>query len=362
MALDRTRNAGYADALARVVTESSVVLDLGAGVGIHGLMAARLGAKRVYLVEPEDVVTVAAEAVRANGLQDVVQCLHGSLDDVHVPEPVDVIVSVLTGNLLMSEDLLPVLFRARDALLKPSGVLIPDRATIVVAPVSAPRLHEREIASWSEPQHGVTLAAARAYAANTVHFRWDRTTVAYLAEPREIHRLDFQSDSYGPIHAEAQFDVHTSELCHGFAGWFTMRLGERWVSTAPDAEPMHWSAGFLPLDPPVALSAGDRVTLRLDRAPFGDWTWLVSWPGGTQRHSTLLAEPMTMSTLRKASMDFVPALNVEGEAAQLVLTQCSGATTVREIANSIRERWPGKYRTPEDASRFVQSIVKRFAQ
>ena len=134
-------------------------------------MAARLGAKRVYLVEPEDVVSVASEAVRANNLQDVVQCLQGGLDDVQIPEPVDVIVSVLTGNLLMSEDLLPILFRARDTIMRPGGALIPDRAAIVVAPVSAPRLHAREISSWSDAQHGVTLEPARAYAANAVHFR-----------------------------------------------------------------------------------------------------------------------------------------------------------------------------------------------
>ena len=361
MALDRIRNDAYAAALARVITPSSVVLDLGAGLGIHGLMAARLGAKRVYLVEPEDVVSVASEAVRANHLQDVVQCLHGGLDDVRIPEPVDVIVSVLTGNLLMSEDLLPILFRARDTLMKPGGALIPDRATIVVAPVSAPRLHAREISGWSDAQHGVTLEPARAYAANSVHFRWDRTNVAYLAEPREVHTLDFLSDSYGPIHAETEFRVHTAELCHGFAGWFTMRLGEGWVSTAPDAEPMHWSAGFLPLDPPIPLSVDDRVALRLDRAPYGDWTWRVSWNGGSQRHSTMLADPMTASTLKKAAMDYLPALNVEGEAAQFVLARCAGATPVREIAAGVRERWPSKYPTHEDASRFVHAIVKRFA-
>jgi len=127
MALDRVRNDAYAAALERVVTPTSVVLDLGAGLGIHGLLAARLGARRVYLLEPEDVISVAEEAVRANHLQDVVTCLHGRLEDVDVPEPVDVVVSVLTGNFLLSEDLLPILFRARDAFLKPGARSFPTR-------------------------------------------------------------------------------------------------------------------------------------------------------------------------------------------------------------------------------------------
>ena len=51
MALDEVRNRAYAQALRRVITPESVVLDLGAGLGTLGLLAAKLGARRVYLVE-----------------------------------------------------------------------------------------------------------------------------------------------------------------------------------------------------------------------------------------------------------------------------------------------------------------------
>src|SRR4029079_14501434 len=105
MALDAGRNEAYARALAAAITPDSVVLDLGAGTGVHGLMAARLGARRVYLVEPEDIIALAEENVRANGLQDVVRCIQGRIEDVTLPEPVDVIVSVLTGNFLIPEPL-----------------------------------------------------------------------------------------------------------------------------------------------------------------------------------------------------------------------------------------------------------------
>src|SRR6478736_5339945 len=119
MALDAGRNEAYARALAAAITPDSVVLDLGAGTGVLGIMAARLGARRVYLVEPEDIVLVAEELVAANGLQDRVRCLQGRIEKVQLPEQVDVIVSVLTGNFLLTEDLLPSLFYARDTVLKP---------------------------------------------------------------------------------------------------------------------------------------------------------------------------------------------------------------------------------------------------
>ena len=184
MALDAGRNEAYARALAAAITPDSVVLDLGAGTGVHGLMAARLGARRVYLVEPEDIIALAEENVRANGLQDVVRCIQGRVEDVTLPEPVDVIVSALTGNFLLTEDLLPVLFHARDRFLRPGGHLIPGAATMEVMPVTAEALHEREIASWSRPQQGVDLGAARPYAANTLFYRTEGfEALTELADP-----------------------------------------------------------------------------------------------------------------------------------------------------------------------------------
>ena len=360
MALDRVRNRAYAEALSRVITPDSVVLDLGAGVGIHGLIAARLGARRVYLVEPEDVISVADEAARANNLQEVVRCLHGRLEDVTIPERVDVIISVFTGNMLLNEDLLPVLLRARDTYLKPGGILLPDRATIELAPVTAPALHAREIESWSEPQHEVTLAPARAYAANTVFYGWDRADVSYLAEPNSLHAVDLATDAYDALHSETAFTIRTAGVCHGLAGWFTMRLGDRWVSTAPVAERMHWSPAFLPLDPPIPLAEGDTLSVRIDRAPYGDWTWRVASPHGSQRHSTLLSAPLKASTLRKAALDYTPVPNEEGQAVQFILAQCTGATRVSEMAAQVRSRWPARYPTDDDATRFVQRIVKAF--
>src|SRR5262245_8837372 len=234
MAFDAVRNAAYGEALQRAITPETVVLDLGAGTGVLGLMAARLGARHVYLVEPEDILAVAEEIVHANGLDKRVTCLHGRIEDVRLPEPVDLIVSVLTGNFLLTEDLLQTLFHARTYALKPGGILIPSAATMEAVPVNAEAMHAKEIGCWSQSAHGVDLSSARAYAANTVHYRVDGLReVRYLAEPATLHTLDFYRDDYRSLHAEAEYEVAESGVCHGWVGWFTMQLGDRWLSTAP---------------------------------------------------------------------------------------------------------------------------------
>ena len=68
MVFDRVRNGAYAAAIRRYVSPDSVVLDVGAGLGVLGLLAAAAGARKVYLVEPESVVKGALEIAKHNGL------------------------------------------------------------------------------------------------------------------------------------------------------------------------------------------------------------------------------------------------------------------------------------------------------
>lgn len=361
MALDRVRNDAYAAALARVVTPESVVLDLGAGTGVLGLFAARLGARRVYLVEPSDVLVVAEEFVAANGLGDRVQCLRGRLDQVTIPERVDVIVSVMTGNFLLTEDLLPVLFEARDTLLKPGGHLVPDMAVMEAVPVAAPQVHAAHVAGWSTPQHGVDLSAGRAYAANSVVFGSAGLRDArFLAEPAPLLTCDFTTAAYDALHAQADFTATESAVCDGMAGWFRIRLGDSWLSTSPKAPHTHWSPVYLPVDPPVTLERGDRMTLMVDRIPRGDWSWRLRAGTATRKHSTMLGVPMLPSLLRKASQQYVPLRTEELSAAAFVLSCVDGVRDVTSIAALLTEKFPQRYPSAQAALEFTQRIVASF--
>ena len=60
----------YAAALARTVRPGSVVLDIGTGTGLMALLACRLGARRVFAVDPGDSIHLARAAARASGFAD----------------------------------------------------------------------------------------------------------------------------------------------------------------------------------------------------------------------------------------------------------------------------------------------------
>jgi len=56
----------YVEALRRTVTPGSLVLDVGTGAGILALVACRFGARRVYAIEPSNIVEVGREIASAN--------------------------------------------------------------------------------------------------------------------------------------------------------------------------------------------------------------------------------------------------------------------------------------------------------
>lgn len=111
------------DALADIDVAGKRVLDLGAGSGILGLIAALKGAGVVVAVEPDPV---AVDAIRHNSqlnhLEDRVKITPGTLQDV-APAPFDVLCLNLIWDIILSEWIRVQRYLAPGATLLLSGIL-----------------------------------------------------------------------------------------------------------------------------------------------------------------------------------------------------------------------------------------------
>ena len=337
MVFDKNRNELYANAIRELVHPGSVVLDLGAGLGLHGLLAVAAGASRAYLVEPQPVVHAAAEAAGRSPLADRITVLQDRIEAVKLPEKVDLIISVFTGNLLFSEDLLPSLFHARDRYLKPGGRMLPDRAQLWLAPLSCPQVHIKHVSRWQDPVMGFDYSASRRFAANEILWlpRAEFSLTSRMGTGAVVVDVDLTLESSGDCRGKAECAVNAPGLCHGLLAWIQIRLLDQWLSTAPDAPEVHWSPVVLPIDPPLPLAQGETICMSINRPARGDWTWSISAQAGSRRHSTFLARADGAKELARVAPSSKPGLNAKGRRALQILECLRKGMSNQAIADQL---------------------------
>ena len=167
---DGVRNRAFHDALKSVIVPGeTTVADIGAGTGLLGLIASKLGAKEVFLYETAEVAGVAAAILKRNRARNchLFPCHSTEMDD---PPRVDVVVSETLGNYALEENILETVKDARARHLKPGGILIPRRITQFVAPVIVPRIHD-ELSAWDDVGLGIDFEPARFMSLNNIYVR-----------------------------------------------------------------------------------------------------------------------------------------------------------------------------------------------
>jgi len=368
MVFDGLRNAAYYRALKKLITPDTTVMDLGAGLGIHGLNAATLGAAAVHLVEPSPVLEVARKVATENGLKNI-HCHPCRAEKLQLDERVDLLVSVFTGNFLLTEDLLPSLFHARDKFLKPGGHMIPDRARMEVVPVSAPDYYREHIDTWNAyPEHAtkhgepaLDYQAVRSFAVNSLYYDTrENFNATPLATPAPLMELDLATATSAGCDSKIEVEITKDGTCHGWLGWFQMRLGDEWLSTSGEPDSTHWRPVFLPLEKPLQLTAGEQLRFALKRPDFGEWTWTTYQAEYSQRLSTFLSQPLTTERMRKASDSYQPGLSERGAAAQWLLAQMTGQVLVGKLATDVHDQFPTLFTGDADALKFVKGLAERY--
>ena len=373
MIVDPVRMERYVRALEQAVRPEAVVVDIGTGTGIFALLACRLGARRVYAIEPDDVIQVAREIAGANGCADRIEFIQAMSTRVTLPERADVIVSDLTGALPWFMHHIPSIIDARRRLLAPGGVLIPRQDTAWAAIVSVGELYQRWTGPWNGAAADLDMAAARRIIVNTTT-SFHVTDENLLTEPQRWGVTDYATVESANVRARMTWTIARSGTAHGFAAGFDRTLADGiWMSNAPDApeaaRPTIYPTLLFPWPEPVELVPGDRVTIDLDATLMRHdyvWTWKTHVAGndGAEKaafsQSTFYGWPLSPATLRKWAASTVPALNEEGRIARAVLDAMNEGVPLGEIAKQIAAGFAGRFPRPGDALSFVAELSRRY--
>jgi SAM-dependent methyltransferase len=243
---DSVRVRAYERALKTIVQPGDIVADLGCGLGILSFIAARAGAARIHAVEVEPrTLALAREEAKLAGLEERVVFHEGLVQNIDIPERVDVVVTETMGSLGLDENIVPLILDAKKYWLKDGGTICPCRIAIALVPIDA-----------------------------TINYRGAVVVIdsveeaCFLATPYESDPLDLMSTTEQDFVVRPRFTMTRSGLLSGFAGWFTVWLTEKIsFSSAPHCTDTHWHQRLLPLREPIAVKEGQQLDVILGIGP-----------------------------------------------------------------------------------------------
>lgn len=301
---DDVRTHAFAAALEREVQEGDVVLDIGTGTGIFALIACRLGASKVYAIEPDEVIHVARDIARDNGFDDRIVFIQEMSTEVNLPEKVDVVVSDIRGILPLCGTNLVAIADARTRFMKDDGTLIPQRDTMMGVPVDSEDLYRLYDRPWAENDFGFDFGAGRRLVVNT----WQdgrATQHDYLATPFNMITIDYRIVEHPDVRTSNRCTIQRDGVVHGFNLWFETELVPGiGFSTAPHEPRRVYDSAFFPLEEAVEVQEGDRITFAFNADLVGteyDVSWNTRITDATGRMITASFEQASTLGVPRAS-------------------------------------------------------------
>ncbi len=352
MIADVGRFNAYAKAIARAVRPGDTVVDIGCGPGLFSLLACRAGARRVFAVESEDCKKFGRELASANGFKDRIEFIQRDSRKMELPERANVIVSDLRGALPLYDQVIPSLEDARQRLLAPGGIMIPQRDTLKVAVIESEEYYSRLTSPWQKSVPELDLSPALLPILNDC-YNASFKTEHLLTEVQDWGLLDYTVGPPTRVTAELDFHATRKGVAHGVSLWFETDLfANIGYSSGPGPAGSVHGQLFLPWLEPVPVEMGQAIHVGLHADLVGQdyvWQWETrilagaSQPARHFQQSTFQGANFSPQSLRRQTANYAPRLSEAGQAALWMLERMDGSASLQEIAQSASERFPRLY-------------------
>jgi len=238
--------------------------------------------------------------------------------------------------------------------------------------VEAAELYSPYLDPWCSKPQGVDMAAAQRFAVN----QWRKgPTVSpsqFLVQPQLWATLDYAFVEDLNVSSTIAWTLTKSGTAHGILIWFDTVLCDGIGFSNHPADPqLIYGNAFLPFSAPIELSPGEVVTVNLRATLVGEdyvWAWKTIVSSGDPprartelNQSTFLACPLSREQVATRSENYIARLDEDGLIDRTVLDLMNGKRTLGQISEHLREKFPSRFSTPQEALTKVGELSVRYS-
>lgn len=305
---DAVRNRAFYKALETCVTSDSVVLDIGAGTGVWAIIAAKLGAKKVFAVERDELLIGLIKMLAGEqGVAEKVVAVCGNSFDIELEKEFDLVISETIGYLGYDENIVEIMLDARRRFLKSGGLLIPETVSLFAA--AAHLKTERETVPNGLPLDFKRLAKLNL---NSPRVWNNKRDLRFITKPQRLIQTDLYRAAEQPAleNLRASWNAPNAGSINCFVVWVESRLtkGARFSTRRTSS----WLPNIYRVAPPEENFTRVEFELSLTEASnYWTTTFSNAQTRKTRRYSPEFAAAEMTLYSRTGDLTLIERLNAE---------------------------------------------------
>lgn len=236
-------------------------------LGIFSLISAKLGAKKVYCIEPNNSFYVyQKQIVKDNKYENIIEVINSSIYDINSNDfdvEMDIIICNWSGDFLIHNSLVKEVIYARDTFMKKNGFIFPDYAVLYFSGIENVNYKLNTINAWDNI-YGINMSCLKqeSICDPINHFVKKEKIISTKCPIFEIDMYTIDENKLN-FSNEYLFVIDKDDDLSGFITWFDVKFKKTpntiKYTTSPFGTKTKWNQVSFYIDKDIRVDKEDIV-------------------------------------------------------------------------------------------------------